>query len=115
MHVRMVPMTMYEKFSGHIIQTCTDEIVEPGHQIILVGPADEEARAILYTLTGATPASQIEIVDADAGEGAIRAWVAAPHDERADERLVALVDLCAELRFTAPSLLQIPIRWTDGD
>lgn len=96
---------MQTQFMGHTIKTRPDESIEPGHQVIMVGPADEGARAILFTITGTWPTGVIET-----DEGDIHTWVAAPHDEGADERLIALVDLCADLRFTAPNLCQLQLR-----
>lgn len=75
--------------------------VEPGHQIIMVGPADAESAAIVFVLTGYPRLEQQYKKDSD------QSWFCAPHDSRADERLMQLVDICADLRFTAPEMMQL--------
>ena len=93
---------MKTNFGDRIIKTKVDMNVDPGHQIIMVGPADNESAAILFALTGVPRLAQDAIIDGDG-----QSWLCAPHDARADARLVALVDLCADLRFTAPHMMQL--------
>jgi hypothetical protein len=92
-------------FSGHFIKTQTDVTVEPGHQLICVGPAGLDSAAILFVLTGVWKTMR-DIKTDDSGQS----WICAPHDSRADERLMQLVDICADLRFTAPYMLQLGLK-----
>jgi hypothetical protein len=101
---------MKTTFAGHIIKTQTDMSIEPGHQLILVSPADPEAKAILFTLTGVAPYEKDCQITLD---GAGNSWISAPHHDLADARLVALLDICADLRFTAPHMMQLRLV-TDG-
>jgi len=97
---------------SHVIYTIADATVEPGHQRIAIAPADHESAALLFALTGngmalrTMPAYTL----LDNGEMAM----SAPHDAQADERLMQLVDICADLRFTAPYMLQLGIKFDES-
>ena len=95
---------MNVQFFGHTIRTEPADGIEPGHQIIYIGPVDIEAQSLLCALTGITPMLQVRIRDIFG-----ITWVVAPHNAIADERITQLVDICADLRFTAPDMLQLSL------
>ena len=91
------------KVGRHTLYTHPDPDTEPGHQTILITPADFDGIGLLRALTGSTQ-ERMRLIPFSEGP----AWMA-PHDEIADQRLVQLVDICADLRFTAPEMLQLKI------
>lgn len=95
---------MKVQFFGHTIRTEPADGIEPGHQIIYIGPVDIEAQSLLCALTGITPMLQTRFRDAGG-----TTWVMAPHNQAADERIMQLVDICADLRFGAPDMLQLSL------
>jgi len=97
------------QFGRHTIYTHLEPDIQPGHQAILVTPADFDGMSLLRALTGATP-EHVTLVNFPEGQ----AWKA-PHDEVADQRLIQLVDLCADLRFSAPEMLQLRIEGVGDD
>lgn len=90
------------KVGVYTIFTVPDDKVEPGHQWIGIDSSDIGAAYVLATLTGSEPhvGQETAIV-----EGVYCRM--AEHNQVADERLCNLVDLCADLRFKAPDLIQI--------
>ena len=88
----------------HTLYTHPDPDVEPGHQVILITPADFDGIGLLRALTGATQ-DRVTLIPFSEGP----AWKAT-HDDVADQRLVQFVDLCADLRFTAPEMLQLRLK-----
>jgi hypothetical protein len=106
-------MRIIGQIGRHTIVTLPDESVEPGHQRIAVTPADLEGSALLFALTGNNASFRGVPRLAELPNGDL-AWDA-PHDDRADERLVRFVDVCADLRFTAPDMIQLEIEGFDDD
>ncbi len=96
---------MIAQFFGHTIRTEPADGVEPGHQVIYVGPVGVEARAILFTLTGLAPGDQAVVLDKQNN-----LWVMATHNALADARITQLVDICVDLRFSAPGMLQLGLK-----
>ena len=97
----------------HTLVARTDESVEPGHQQIGVTPDDVEGVSLLFALTGNIGALYGWIQPVRLPDG--RTVTFSPHDEAADLRLVQLVDLCADLRFTAPEMIQLRIEAVEND
>lgn len=87
----------------HTIYTHPAPDIQPGHQAILITPADHDALMLLRALTGATP-DRVLLTKCLEGQ----AWQI-EHDAIADQRLMDMVDLCASLRYSAPELLQLPL------
>ena len=101
------------KFGNHTLITYPDPTVEPGHQQIAVIPGDIEGASILFALTGNRGVIWGHVGLSRLPNG--KTGLCAPHDDEADRRLVQLVDLCADLRFTAPEMLQLRIEGVGDD
>jgi hypothetical protein len=79
-----------------IICTEPDLEVEPGHQRLLVSnTALGSALATLLTSSRITPAAD--------------GFLYVDHNSVVDEKLIALVDLAAHIRLTAPEMIQITL------
>jgi len=80
----------------HTILALDDPEVEPGHQQIAVVPGDVEGAGILFTLTGNRDVVWGRVLPFRLPDG--RFGLCVPHDAEADQRLMQLVDICADLR-----------------
>ena len=93
------------QFGRHTIYTNPEPDIEPGHQAIFITPADFDGMSLLRALTGATQEC-VTLVHYPEGQ----AWKA-PHDEVADQRMIQLVDICADIRFAAPDSINAFARY----
>lgn len=76
-----------------------DASVEPGHQFLEL-PNDEFGRALASLLTGIVP-QRIQT------HGNL---IAVAHDDVVDDRIVALINELAHVRFQSPTLLQLTMQ-----
>ncbi|HBD19816.1 MAG TPA: hypothetical protein DC063_06885 [Arenimonas sp.] len=81
------------------IKLVDDPDVEPGHQRILISHGFV-GHAFGRLLAGNPPPA----LAVDGG------WYIIPHTAEVDERLIALLDLCADIRRQAPGLVQLPLQ-----
>jgi hypothetical protein len=77
------------------ITTEADPTIEPGHQWIILSNTPK-GRGMAAVLSGRLPQT----------DGDLRL----AHDQAADEMLILLVDLAADLRITAPHLVQLTLK-----
>lgn len=78
-----------------------DMSIEPGHQWLVVKDA-EAGHALIALLWGRLPLVK-------RGQDLIF-----PHDERVDQNLVALINELAQVRFSAPDLVQLMLTESPG-
>lgn len=84
-----------------LIATEPDMSIEPGHQWLVL-PDDVEGDALITLLDGATPTIK-------RGDNILLA-----HDYQVDQKIVALIDQLAHVRFSAPGLVQMTLQETQG-
>ena len=77
--------------------------IQPGGQMIMIAPADQDGLYLLHALTGA---AQGHIALTYCAQG--RAWQV-EHDWQADQHLMDIVDLGFGLRAASPTVIQLPI------
>lgn len=82
-----------------LITTEPDMNIEPGHQWLVL-PDDVEGDALLTLLDGTTPTIK-------RGDNILLA-----HDYEVDQKIVALIDQLAHVRFSAPGLVQLELTET---
>ncbi len=90
-------MTRIARLGGATVALEADETITPGHQRILVSRNDP-GHILATALAGDLPQ-----VSSDEG------WFVVPHTAEVDARLIALLDLCADIRRHAPGLVQLPL------
>ncbi len=98
------------RIGPYSIFTVPDSKIEPGHQWIGINAGGIEAAFILSVLTDSEPHTSQETAVIDGLYCRV-----APHNAEADRRLCDLVDLCADLRFSAPQIIQIAIEGLEFD
>lgn len=103
-------MNILGKVGPYTVFSVPDEHIEPGHQWIAIDDPGIEAAYVLAVLTGAEPHTHQEtaVVEGVYCRMAI-------HDEIADQRLRDLLDLCADIRFKAPDMMQLQIEGFDDE
>lgn len=91
--------------SNHAFFGLLEPDTEPGHQAVLVSPADFDGRMLIGAIMGANPDDVTLWRDSDSGESY---WYA-KHDSQADQRMMNLVDLLSDIRYASPQLMQFTL------